>query len=328
MLIRFSLPPWSLLLLAMSCTCAQGEPFATRDQNPLLTGFGLPMPLPARLEQPGQWRVASSINWGSSAIEQRSAREVLSVDAETREVRFTLGRRLGERFAVQLQLPYFYIGGGVLDSFIDSFHDAIGLPEGARPRQPEDALRISYQRDGVTLLEQHSSSSGVGEASVDLGYELMSSPRSAVTAWGSVKLPTARESTLRGSGAIDVALSLAGERRWSERWNTFAQVSVSWLGKGDVLPRQQRDFVASAMAGVSLRLLAGLHAKLQLDAHSAVFEDSALDYLGEAAVLNIGGEYRFKSGWIFDAGVSEDILVNASPDIVLLFGLRRGVGGF
>ena len=327
MLIRHS-PLSCSLLLAVCGTTAQADPFATRDQNPLLTGFGLPAPLPARAPVSADWWTASSINWGSSAIEQRSARETLSMDAETREMRFTLGRRLSERFALQLQLPYFYVGGGVLDSFIDGFHDALGLQEGARPRQPQDALRINYQRDGVTLIDQRSSSDGLGEISIDVGYSLNASPRSALTAWASVKLPTASESTLRGSGAVDVSLTLAGERRWGERWDTFAQASVTLLGNGDLLPRQQRDVAVSGMVGVSVRVIGGLHAKLQLDAHSAVFDDSSLDYFGEAATLNIGGEYRFRNGWIFDAGVSEDIIVDASPDIVLLFGLRRGVTAF
>ncbi len=325
-------PVRALLLLTMPLlamtwhTTIHADPFATRDQNPLLAGFGLPMPLPARLEQRDAWQASSSINWGSSAIDQRSARETLSVDVETREIRFTLGRRIGEHFAVQLQLPYLYIGGGVLDSFIDGFHDAFGLPEGARPRQPRDALHVRYQRDGITLFDQRVSSEGIGETSLDVGYQLQAAPDSALTAWVSLKAPTARERSLRGSGAVDVSLSLSGERRWGDRWDAFGQVSVTALGDGDLLPRQQRDFVASGMVGASVRLIAGLHAKLQLDAHSAVFEGSDLDYLGEVAILNIGGEYRFKSGWIFDACVSEDIIVDASPDLVLVFGLRRRVG--
>jgi hypothetical protein len=328
MLNRSSLAATPLWFLILMGTTAGAAPFATRDQNPLLTGFGLPMPLPSLLAQDTDWQVGSSINWGSSAIDQRSSREALTVDAETREVRFTLGRRIGERFAVQLQLPYFYIGGGVLDNFIDGFHDTFGLPEGARPHQPQDALRVSYQRDGVTLLDQRSSSSGLGEVSVDLGYQLLSTQRSAIAGWVSVKLPTARERSLRGSGAVDVAVSLAAERRWSARLETYAQASVTALGDGDLLPRQQRDFVASGMLGATFQLIGGLHAKLQLDAHSAVFDGSDLDYLGEATILQIGGEYRFESGWIFDAGVSEDIEVDASPDLVLLFGLRRGLRGF
>jgi hypothetical protein len=317
------------LLLSLSfCSGLHAEPFATRDQSPLLTGFGLPMPLPARLAKNDAWQATSSINWGSSAIDESTAREVLTVDAETREVRFTLGRRIGERWAVQLQLPYFYIGGGVLDSFIDGFHDAFGLPEGARPRQPQDALRLRYQRDGITLIDQNTSSSGIGEVSLDVGYELRATQDSALTAWVSIKVPTAKERTLRGSGAVDVSFSLAGQRSFAERWEAFGQASITWLGDGDLLQRQQRNFVASAMAGATFRVVAGLHAKLQLDVHSAVFDGSDIDYLGEAAILNIGGEYRFKSGWIFDAGVSEDVIVDASPDLVLLFGLRRGVRGF
>ena len=328
MLCRSSRAAWSLVFLTLYSLFAHAEPVAPREQNPLLTGFGLPMPLPSLLPQDDGWQLGSSVNWGSSAIDQLTRGESLTVDAETREVRFTLGRRIGERFAVRLQLPYFYIGGGVLDSFIDGFHDAFGLPEGARPRQPQDALRVRYQRNGMTLLDQRSSSAGIGEVSVDAGYQLLSTQRSAVAGWVSLKLPTARERSLRGSGAVDVALSIAAERRWSARLETYGQVSFTALGDGDLLPRQQRDFVTSGVLGATFQVIGGLHAKLQLDAHSAVFDGSDLDYLGEAAILNIGGEYRFQNGWIFDAGVSEDIVVDASPDLVLLFGLRRGLRGF
>lgn len=325
MLSRFMPAAWPLCLLLACCATTHADPFATRDQNPLLTGFGLPSPLPLQLPPDTGWQIGTSINWGSSAIDQRSTREALTVDAETREVRFTLGRRIGERFALQLQLPYFYIGGGVLDSFIDGFHDAFGLPEGARPRQPQDALHVNYQRNGNTLFDQRSSSSGVGEVMLEAGYQLLASQRGALSGWASLKLPTARERSLRGSGAVDFAVSLAGNRLWTDRLETYGQVSVTLLGDGDLLPRQQRDAVVSGMAGATFKVIGGLHAKLQLDVHSAVFDGSDLDYLGEATILNIGGEYRFRNGWIFDAGVSEDIEVDASPDLVLLFGLKRGV---
>jgi len=304
----------------------------TRDQNPLLGGFGLPSPLPAQLDfedvssGPNRFSVDTTLNWGSSAIDQRSAREALTVDAETREARFILNYPFGVT-QLRLQVPYHYIGGGTLDSFIDSFHDTFSLPEGARPRQPQDAIRVSYQRDGVTLFDQRTSDSGLGDVSLEIGLPLSGkgggkADRSAA-AWASLKLPTADEDELRGSGAVDFSLSLVGERSFGTRWDTFAQVSLTWLGKGDLLPRQQRNFVASALGGVAVRVIGNLHAKLQLDAHSAAFDGSDLDYFDDAFILSVGGEYRFDNGWVFDAGVSEDIAVDQSPDLVLLFGLYR-----
>src|SRR5262245_41986264 len=106
----------SLALLSILCgASAAAAPFETRDQNPLLAGFGLPAPLPARLAVENAPRgtqrlsVDSAINWGSSAIDQRSAREALTVDAETREARFTLSYPLGKT-QLRLQVPYHYIG--------------------------------------------------------------------------------------------------------------------------------------------------------------------------------------------------------------------------
>jgi hypothetical protein len=48
-----------------------------------------------------------------------------------------------------------------------------------------------------------------------------------------------------------------------------------------------------------------------------------LDFLGDAVVLTVGGDYRFESGWRFDVAVSEDIAVESASDVVFVFGLRR-----
>lgn len=311
------------LLSILFCTGALAAPFITRDQNPLLAGFGLPSALPPQLDGGGNaLRVDGAINWASSAIAQSSARDALTVDAETREARFVFSYFLS-MVELRLQVPYHYIGGGNLDSFVDSFHDAFGLPEGARPQQPRDAIRVRYQRDGVTLFEQRASDSGLGDISFDLGYQLLSRGDRSAAAWLSIKLPTADEDELRGSGAVDVSVSVAGERSFGARWDAFAQLSATYLGNGDLLPRQQRDVVVSGLAGVSVRVIGNLYAKLQLDAHSAVFDGSDLEYFDEALILSGGGEYRLANGWVFDFGISEDIAVDQSPDLVLLFGLHR-----
>ncbi|HKQ31266.1 MAG TPA: DUF3187 family protein, partial [Burkholderiales bacterium] len=61
----------------------------------------------------------------------------------------------------------------------------------------------------------------------------------------------------------------------------------------------------------------------QLDAHTSAY-DSNLDFLGDAVVLTVGGDYRFSSGWRLDLGVSEDIAVEHSPDVVFVIGVKQG----
>jgi Protein of unknown function (DUF3187) len=312
------------VLLPLAAAPALAAPFSTRDQNPLLAGYGIPSPLHARIAPAEHWQIATDFNWGSTAVVQRAATERLTLDAETRELRLLLERGFNETFAVQLQLPYRYTGAGSLDPFIGSWHDFFDLPDGARSGLRDEQIAISYRRDGRSQLERSESMSGLGDVSAALGYQLGSSASSAAAIWLSLKLPTGAASKLTGSGAADAALAIAGEHRFAERWELFGQTSVSWLGTGDILPAQQRSIVYSGMVGVGWQAFSALQLKLQLDAHSAVFDDTRLDILGAAAVLAAGGELRLESGWVVDIGVSEDILVETSPDVVFIFGLSKG----
>lgn len=274
--------------------------------------------MPSRLED--SWSLGAGFHWGSTAIIQDSADEVLVVDAETRELRLTLQAPLTDRLSFQLQLPYRTTGGGMLDGFIDSFHETFGMSEGERAVLPKDAFRLGYMRDGRVRLNTSESTSGIGEVQASLGYQLLASEASSLATWLNVKLPTGDADDFTGSGATDVTLLLAGERRVSERTSVFGQAAVTWLGEGDFAANAQKSTAWSGLAGLSVRTWRSLSLKAQFDFHSAVF-DSDLDYLSDAVVLTVGGDYKFASGWRLDVGISEDIAVEHSPDVVFVFAL-------
>ena len=312
----------SALALLLISPLAAADPFPTRDLNPLLAGFGLPSALPARAAGES-WSFAADFNWASTALAQRAGTEQLIVDAEIRELRVTIGRSWPSGFAAQLEIPYRYTGGGVLDSAIDSWHDAFGLPEGARASMPQDRIRIAYARGSTVLFNVQSSTDGVGDIALDVGRSLYSGTSAAAALWLSIKLPTGDADRLTGSGATDVSLAIAGERRLGENWSAFGQASVTRLGEGERFADQQQDIVWSGLAGIGWRAWRGLELKAQLDVHTAVFDEADLDFLGDALVLTVGGAYRFVSGWQLDIAVSEDIAVGSAADVVFVFGLRR-----
>ena len=319
MVLRRPHPALALLLIS---TAAAADPFPARDLNPLLAGFGLPAALPARL--PGEaWSIAADLNWASVSVVQQAGTQQLIVDAETREARLTIGRSWTNGFAAQVQIPYRYTGGGVLDSAIDSWHDIFGLPEGTRALSPKDRVRIAYASGNTVVFDERSAQSGLGDISLDFGRSLSATTATAVAAWLSVKLPSGDAARFTGSGATDVSLAIAGDHRLGEDWSVFAQAGVAWLGAGERLSDRQRDFGWSALAGIGWRASRGLELKAQLDAHSAVFDEAALDFLGDAFVLSVGGDYRFASGWQLDVAVSEDIAVESASDVVFVFGLKK-----
>jgi hypothetical protein len=193
------------------------------------------------------------------------------------------------------------------------------LPEGVRPALPHDQLRISYERDDITLIDERSTHSGLGDVSLQLGKRLGETP---MTAWLSVKLPTGDADEFTGSGSIDAAAAIALEHSFAERYSVFAQAAASWLGDGDRLSTQQENVVWSGMAGVSARTFGSLRLIAQVDAHSAVF-DSTEDFLGEAVMLTVGGTYRIADQWDMSFAVTEDIAVESAPDVTFLLQLKR-----
>jgi hypothetical protein len=305
----------TLAALALYASPALSDPFPVRDQNPLLAGFELPAMHPVDI--PNEWTFDASFSWASSAIVQTAARETLIVDAETRELRMSLGRGFGNGYAVRIDVPYRQTTGGSLDNFIDEWHDIFGLPEGARPSLPRDALQITYDRDGRRLIDERASQSGIGDISLQLGKRFGTSP---FAGWITVKLPTGNADTFTGSGSVDVGAALAFEHSFGDRYGVYAQLAGTWLGDTDRLRQQQENLVWSGVLGVHARVFKNLTLTAQLDAHSAVY-DSGVDYLGEALALTLGGSYRVGERWKLSIGVTEDIDVDSTSDVVFVFQL-------
>ena len=315
---RFS---W-FILLGMFAPLAGADPFPSRDQNPFAALFGLPGPLPSRIFGDSGWTVSMDLQWANTSSMQDSESEVLVVDGEQQEVRFAVARALGERWQIRAQLPYRRTEAGSLDSFIDDWHGWFGLPDGTRDDMPRDRLQISYARNGAQRLDVSTARDGIGDATLDIGYALSESPSAAAMVWLSIKAPTGDADDLTGSGSADAALAIAGERKLSERWSAFGQAGIAYLGEGDVLSDQQRSVVWSGMGGVSWRAFHGLSLKAQLDAHTALFDDSDLDFFGDTVMLTVGGDYRFANGWVLDLGVGEDVAVETTADVVFLVSIR------
>lgn len=299
------------------------EPFLTRNQNPLLALYGLPSPLPARLPEAGRWRSAGVVNWSNSASIETSGSSTFTMDAEVFEFRLHLERAMSPGLALRTELPWRRVSAGSLDSFIENWHDWFGLPDGSRSQLRRDDLRIEYAVAGATQLLVDERSSGLGDIPLAAGYQLHASGKHALATWLTVKLPVGDAGELTGSGAVDVALSLAYQARPADRWELFGQLNGVWLGEGDLLPELQGDAAWSALAGVTWNPWRRLDLTAQLEASSRVFDVDVEPLSGDALVLTFGGSYRTAGGWRFDLGISEDVEVDASPDVSFSFAVRR-----
>jgi len=311
-------------LAAGANTAARAEPFLTRNQHPVVALYGLPAPLPARLPATGSTQLAGVVNWSNFAVTGTAGESSFTLDGEVIDTRLHVDHSFGERWAVHGELAYRSLSEGSLDGIIEDWHDFFSLPNGSRTQLPQDQLLLSYQVGASPLLYVDEGTSGIADIPVAIGYALHASEAAAVSAWLTVKAPTGKADDLTGSGAVDVAASVAAERKLAEHWDVFGQANVAWLGDGDFLPDAQESYAWSAMAGVSWNAWRTLDLTVQFDANSAVLDTGFDELDGDAIVLTFGGSYRTTGAWQFDFGVSEDIDVDASPDVVFNLGVRHG----
>jgi hypothetical protein len=305
-------------------TDAHADPFLVRNQHPVVALFGLPSPLPARLPAANTTRVAGVVNWSNFAATESQGDRDFTLDGEVLEARLHIDRRLRDRFSFHGELAYRDLSAGSLDGLVESWHHAFGLPNGSRARLGKDKFLLEYRIGTASWWYIDESVGGFADMPISVGYQMLASDTSAAATWLSVKAPTGKAEDFTGSGAVDIALSLAADRRLAERWQLFGQVNIAWLGEGDLLPDQQESHAWSALAGVTWSPWRSLDLTVQFDGNSAVL-DTDLDGLdGDAIVLTFGGSYRTASAWQFDLGVSEDLDAGASPDIVFNVVVRHG----
>lgn len=314
---------FALALTAYACAVCStiAAPLPTTNQNPFLAAAAIPNPLPARLAA-GETLFAATLNWGSTAIIDSDADEILIVDGETRELRITATHAYDNGFAVRFELPYLHTGPGSLDGFIDDFHDAFGFSEGDRPLFARNQMTLWYLRSGEpSVVNRTSRTSGLGDLTIALGKQLSSQDRSAVAAWLSIAAPTAASGAYIAEGDDwKLSATLNAQHRFGARWLAHAQGSVT-SHTGDGILDRQKSLVWSGIAGVQFAATPSISLDVQLQAHTAPIKGADLDFLRDAVIFTVGGAVQVSDRTSVHLGVSEDIQVEASPDAVFVFGV-------
>jgi len=303
-----------LTLLSGHSFANHPSPFLSRDESPFSLIYGLPLASSAKLLENKQSRWISSLNISNTINLQANANENLFIDIETWNVNFLYDYGFKENWMLRVQLPYIVHSAGILDSAIDSYHQALGLPEDIRPDFPQDQIHINLSRNAETLIDINDPQSALGDISIQMAWQAQQSEQSAISYWLSLKLPTGDADKLTGSGAADIAGWAAINYRLNNtRW-LYGQGGLLYMGDSDLFKSSQNNFAAFGNAGIKFQPWNSIELKTQLDMHSA-FYDSNLEFLGPVIQITFGGSYIINSKHKLDFAVAEDIKNGASPDV-------------
>lgn len=316
-----------LLLWGGAPAFAQGDqgitPFYTSNLSPVVQIHGLPAAESGELARPGKLSLRVVAEVASHYTKKKKGPESVLFDGETSRVIASIRYGLTDRWEAGLDVPLLSHDGGVLDGFIEGWHDFFGMPQNGRDKVRRNQLRYSYNRNTTPAVDHAGSNGGFGDVSLAASYQLLESragARRSVAVRGGVKLPTGNSDELRGSGAPAVHGRLtATDAQTLQALNgtLFASAGVMWLGKGDVLADQQRQWVGFGSIGIGWMPLSWVDFKLQLDGHTSFYKNSDLTQINSPSVqLGVGGTLHFSERISLDLAVTEDIIVDSAPDVV------------
>lgn len=302
-------------------------PFSGRSLNPLTQIYGLPdATLPQRLEA-GRIQFGLDQNLANSFSQQHRAGESLIIDGELWRTDLNLGIGLPAGWRLDLELPYIHHGKGRLDGPIESWHQALGLPNGGREKRPRDALLYQYSQNGGTPLRMERTRHGLGDLQLRASQAWPRETREVFLGLG-VKLPIGDAERLTGSGATDLSASLALRDSQS-----LAAYGISWFGGAGLaylgetetgLASIQRRWAWTSHAGGGWQALPGLRLVAQLDHHSALYHSRLRAIGGHTLQFTLGLQGRLSRNLRLDIAFSEDLITTASPDFRLLAAIRQG----
>lgn len=300
---------WSALAAAQLA-----EPLHVRNLNPLVAVFGLPawdtVPIGTRLGVTAE--VANHYRFSVLGD------DLLMLDGETVRTNVSYTHGFASGWSLGVEVPYYRVGGGVLDDVIDGWHSTFGLPDGGRNARLEGEFLFRFGDRVAPAFLLTQPRSGVGDTQLKFARLIGADQGFVVQA--SVKLPTGDEDMLAGSGSGDWSLTLLRTRPLLARKRAagyFWGVGLLRAGDPHQIGFEAETWVPTGVVGGSWQVLPKFGLKGQIDVHGAFYE-TPLEELGEPGIqATLSAWRRTGERGTIEFAVVEDLNVSTAPDVVL-----------
>ncbi|MEM8767335.1 MAG: DUF3187 family protein [Pseudomonadota bacterium] len=319
------------MFLGWPLAASAAEPIIqARSYNPFTLIFGRPEFFSGSMGRAGSSEFRSTLQAVSYTEIEAAEGQSFELDGESYHLDFSYARVLRPGLELSLRLPILHHTGGWMDGPLTDWHDFLGVPNGKRDRQPDDALRFFFADDRGERVLVEEAGTGLGDLQFALRYRLTPETSARQLAvQGGLKAPTGSARRLTGSGAMDASLGLGYSDAKTLKWmNTTlaANLGVLLLGDGEVLPAYQKSSVVFGGLQASVQLTRKLSAIIGVQG-AGPYYNTDIAALGEETIqLIFGGQYLNDAGWAFRFGIVEDGFSRVMPDFALHFALSKRFG--
>ncbi|MCB2226076.1 MAG: DUF3187 family protein [Desulfarculaceae bacterium] len=316
----------ALLALALSAAPAmasetapspQSLPFAVPNQSPLALALVPFTPTGAAVAPAGTGRLLLTTAYSSVFVRQGSNRASLDLDMELGYVSLGYEQSLPHGVRLGVELPAAFYWGGFMDGFIESYHRALGLPNGGREQVPQDLVRYRASSRSRTIISQDSSTQGVGDLRLKGAWSLWARPGAALSLLGQVSLPSGDPDKGLGAGGALPALGLTGELTHG-RWSLSANALYFYLGYTSLLDPLEPNNVAAGSLSLGWAWSDTLTLRAQLNGATPLLDDTGVEGLDNGMLqILLGVQWVPTHGQLISIAFAEDLIYYTSPDFTL-----------
>ncbi|MEJ2040390.1 MAG: DUF3187 family protein [Desulfosarcinaceae bacterium] len=317
-----------ILLLLPAAVRGESGPLQLKNRFPLHLLFLTPRLSPSRT--PGQGDAFASLAVDYSAVYFRHANEdwdyLIDMEMTTVDLAVTYG--LTRRLALTADLPFVSMNAGVLDRFLEGYHNALGVPNYGREERPDNAFAYRVNRQGRTWISADSGTFQLADATISAQWQFLRKPGS--NSWDgsaimSLKAPTGNVDEATGSGRWDYGLFVNGEHRRS-RWSYFAMAGIAINHDPDTGGARIRTRPSYSLAGaVGYDYSDRTTWLVQVSSYTSPIEETGISEVDTpAAELGLGFRYQVAGDWNMEFAFGED-LTRAAPDFTVHLGVMRRI---
>lgn len=316
------------ILLSTSAHAQQLLPAKTRNMNPFIIGYGAVVPDTPYILKQDEWMTNVKLELANNSINADTPNESIVIDGETYLADVTLRYGYSQSVEFLLAIPLIYHSSGFLDQVIKSWHDLWGMSNDRRDVFPNNQLQYQYTKDGNTLVDINTGTGGLGDTIVGVKYnnKNWSSSSTSIAYRLDLKLPTGDSDKLTGSDTTDIAISvLAANRSLLRKHNTilYGGAGLVALGKGDILPEIQNDYLGSGYFGASWSVTPQVALIAQLNYQTAYYESDLKQLGANSFQLYLNGTYSDRNNMVYELGFGENLATDTTPDFLLYFSVSK-----
>ena len=322
-LVRGIVPALLTLLLAGPLAAQQPSfgPLTSEEGAPLQRLGFVPMMEGADVSRPGT--LSADLWLGLSNIFEQDSSEthILYMDMERLLTALTVRWGAAESLEVGGRITLETTGGGLLDSFILWYHDALGFGQANRDLFPEDDFGLRLGDGDETLVEGRSRMLGLDDVRLFVKWRAAASQdgRSVLGLKAVGWLPA--QSNRVGRRSADVALMGLG-RLGLGAWYLHGMLGASTARTAPELAGVVRDGSAFFAVAFERSLGSSISGVLQYQVSTPLlygFGHRELDGVASNIVFGLAG--RWGEAWSWDVGFQEDLPAD-TPAVDFTLGMR------